>query len=327
MRRNINDEIEEFSKLLSSLESIYQVVEFCPHTFIVTPRQNLGKTEKKIDLCLLGLVHGNELASVAIINEFLRFLLTSRYQLGIRLGLALGNVPAALEGKRFLDKDLNRSFLSQASGLREVERAKELEPFLQEVNYLVDFHQTIMPNQEPFFIFPYKSKSLKFARGISPLQAVVTHWGGSFSKEGLCSDEFVNRFGGTGITVETGEQGFDPYQIGYGFYLALNALKIVDQDMASESCRSNKKNNLPLYTWAHIENFPLEGRVELIPGLNNFKKIYKGEVLGSHNGKKILAFESGKILFPKYFDFSSGLSRPTELFRIIREINEDELPD
>ena len=216
--------------------------------------------------------------------------------------------------------------------------------------FFVDFHQTIQKTLTGFFIFGYRRSALHFAKLINTELPIVTHWGTSFSQNGLCSDEYVNKNSGLGITIELGaiSPTFDSDQYELGVKCALSAIERVTQYLNLSPLPLNVASlntNLPLsteemiqgygqlYTWAHIEPWPVGHSVELETGLVNFKDINKGDIYASIDGKPLCAPTSGKILFPKYLSASkqkeleSSGQLPKELIRIARPIVREELPE
>jgi succinylglutamate desuccinylase len=287
---------------------------------------------KSYDVCIMGLVHGNEVAGVAVLNQLLTMAQYGIISADINLVLILGNVPAGHAGKRFLESDLNRSFQSPRTPTsREELRAKELEPILSRSRYLLDIHQTTQPCVHPFFIFPFTQSGFRFARDLAPEHAVVTHWGDPFSTEGRCTDEYVNACGGVGITLELGSCGFDRYQIAAGVTAALWAIRVVAGYVGSSEpvLRTLRAEECgPIYTWARVLPWPATGLVHLEPGLINFGPIASGQFLGMFDGKKVLADVEGWVLFPKYLSEAEQLSlarRPAEFMRLLRQVNLSEL--
>lgn len=296
----------------------------------------------KIHLTILAVVHGNEVGGLAIVTKLLNQILSGAIRLQAPIGIALGNTEAALLGRRFIERDLNRSFGAPANHSREAQRAHELEDLLARSQFLLDIHQTHEPSESAFFIFPWQRKSFDFARRISRELPVVTHWAGAFSKDGMCSDEFVNAKGGTGITLELGQAGFDEDQIAIGLACSLQALETTGSaDVGGTKPHSNlpnkRHNNLhkklhdagAIYTWNGIIPYPPTGDVALVPGLINFQMVAAGDLIAKHDGLDIFAPVSGRILFPKYVRPGSpefGGPRPAELCRIMKTITEEELP-
>ena len=298
--------------------------------------QDLASVQRAMDpggeirLTILAVVHGNEVAGLPIVTKLLNQILSGAIRLQAPIGIALGNSEAALVGRRFIDQDLNRSFGAPVNHSREAQRARELEDLLARSQFLLDIHQTREPSESAFFIFPWQRKSFDFARRISRELPVVTHWGGAFSKDGMCSDEFVNAKGGTGITLELGQAGFDEDQIAIGLACSLQALETTGSaDGGPNKLRKKVHNPGALYTWNGIIPYPPTGDVALVPGLINFQMVAARDLIAKHDGQDIFAPVSGRILFPKYIRPGSpefGGPRPAELCRIMKTITEEELP-
>ncbi len=307
----------------------------CDFGLLLTPKDKIvpAKGKKDIALTLMGITHGNETAGIAVLNNLLALLSSGAARLEIPVAFLLGNPWAARENKRFLERDLNRSFNRAAPEAKEERRAVELSQVLRCTDFIVDFHQTTKQSDRPFFIFPYSKPSFAFARELAPRQTIVTHWGKPFSVEGMCSDEYVNSQGGTGISLELGQNGFDPYQIGGGVEAGLWAIRTVTDRWkgghADAFAKGRADNDPELYTWAEIMPWPETGMVDLDEGWTNFKDVEEGQRLGTVDGKPLLAPVGGRMLFPKYLtrDQQRALdSRPTELCRIMKRIETGDLP-
>lgn len=338
MPRFIEQELQQFYNHFNKLKNKYTILEFGEDMYIISPLENpcilptqADPSDKKIAMTIGALTHGNEWAGLGVVNDILSLLATDIFSLKVSLGIVLGNVAAARVNKRFLEHDLNRCFVrkqaAQQTWSLEEKRAKSMEPFLAQTQYFIDLHQTILRSDEAFFIFPYDRSSFEFARAISPLHAVVTHWGKGFSTEGMCTDEFVIHSGAKGISFETGQNGFDPYQISTGVQLVLSAIAFVQAQYLGEDFPSSKsqKEKGKIYTFKHSVPYPQNGLVQLKEGFYNFKNIEKGDFLAQIAENPLLSPISGKLLFPKYVDAKS--SRPSELLRILGEIAESDLPE
>ncbi len=335
MTRTVANELEAFESHIEALKKSHSVECPCPYGYIISPAepQATGGCGKPVALTLTGIVHGNELAGLAIINGVLALLRSGLLKLPYRLGVALGNPEASLKDVRFLEKDLNRSFGNDLTEMLEQRRAKELESLLSQTFYYVDFHQTAKHAPHPFFIFPFERAGFDFAREIAPHQAIVTHWGDSFSSEGMCTDEFVNKNGGVGITCEMGQNGFDPYQISSGIDVALWSMQVVGHRLGVPGFKSVERRHQlsepgPIYTWAQVAPWPEDADEQVLDeGWHNFKHVEKGERVGQVKGKPLLAEASGAMIFPKYLSGSVKLvQKPTELYRVMKVVGEDELP-
>lgn len=315
--------IEQLSKEISHLRNQMKNIPHCKEVISDVWEINV-KLGQKIGLVISVLVHGNETGGVAVLNEALSLLANPHMLPPQGVCIILGNVKAALEGKRFIDRDLNRSFGKTSDGSLETARALELSPFLERALLYLDIHQTFMPSDRSFFIFPYQKEALQFAREILPRASVVTHWGRPFSSEGMCTDQFVGTKGGVGLTLELGQNGFDANQISVGVHGIMRALvfaKGQKRQDPSGICG-------PLFTWKEIIPWPETGNAALDPNWTNFQPIEEGQRMGIHDGKVILAPTSGWMIFPKYFTPEvPQSSRPAEMYRIMKKIEESELPN
>lgn len=325
----IAQKIESFEELVNKLSNRYTVTQKCPYVYEVLPAdgRELVPEGRESALFVMGATHGNELAGLASVVEFLKSLCFSSVHLQVPVIVALGNYEAVRKNQRFLEKDLNRSFLNDDYESLEGKRARELEKPLSKTMWLLDFHQTLKKSEEAFFIFPYTKAGYEFARGIHPQTRIVTHWGDGFSVDGSCTDEFLNRNGGAGLSYELGQNGFDPYQIALGAQAALSALDYVTSKLRNETRYVEKSPQGQIFTWETVVPFPPEGRPILTDGFYNFQMIQKGEVIGDMDGKPIHAKASGRIIFPKYITKNEDLTkRPSELYRLMKAIKEVDLP-
>lgn len=320
-----------------TLQAMHEIESICEHwslaaghmeklaplAYVWHPTALISKhPTKPYGLTLQAITHGNEVGGLEVLLSLLGMLRSGLLQPQFSLGFALGNPAAAAEDRRFLERDLNRSFGQSASSSLEEKRARELEPMLEGSQFFLDIHQTIEPSTRPFFIFPYTVPSFAFAQAISGGVPIVTHWGSSFSKDGMCSDEFVNQRGGVGITLELGQKGFNPYHRGVGVLLALAAIEYAGRMLKSRQASRIEARDTEVYTWkavvAHFEG------AELNEGLYNFQHVSSGETLGRTQDGLLRAQESGYLLFPKYRR-DPNAPAPKELYRIAERIRLDQL--
>lgn len=324
LKQEREQDLAYFVTLIESLSDFYKVEKIAEYIYVIHQKD----VAEEVNFTFMGLTHGNEVAGFFILLEFISYLKKLRPNLPFSLGLALGNVEAFKKNQRFLECDLNRSFSISNGKLLEQRRAAELSSLLSRTRFLLDFHQTQQPCHTPFFIFPYLKKSLRLAATLSREIPIVTHWGASFSKDGMCTDEFVNSQGGTGISVETGGSGSDPLQIAFGLHLILKALFLKEGILNLDTISPTKDfsyENLSIYSWNLIYPYPQKTKVLLKEGLWNFSLVKKGQILGLHEGAEIKSAESGYLLFPKYI--KENEKKPKELFRLITKIAPNDLPE
>jgi succinylglutamate desuccinylase len=317
--------------LIGQLHSTYAVHEHGEFIYTISPKEPGIKPSqerrKPVDLTISAIIHGVEVAGLAVVVEILTLVTSGALGLRVNLGISLGNLTAARAGKRFIERDLNRSFGRGETTTHEDRRAKELESLFGQSKVLLDIHQVKLFCDRPFWIFPFTRAGFDFARAVAGDVSLITHWGKGFSAEGKCSDEWVNGEGGVGVTIELGQNGFDPAQISRGVDICRRAIAVVS---GQEEARPKAPHG-PIYTWAEIVPYPETGQPVLDAGWHNFKFVSAGERLGEFGGRTIVAGVSGPVLFPKYPDplpdGGFGESKPAaELLRIMREIKESDLP-
>ncbi|WP_176737037.1 succinylglutamate desuccinylase/aspartoacylase domain-containing protein [Oligoflexus tunisiensis] len=307
--------LERFEKLCHNLEKV------APLAYVWHPTKPALSGPKPIAVTLQAATHGNEVGGIDVLNTFLQLLQNGIIQPPFPMGFAIGNPAGVQANRRFTERDLNRSFGQKAAAVEEEKRARALEPLLEKTSLFVDFHQTIEPSHRPFFIFPYTKASFDFAAALHDRIPIVTHWGLSFSKDGMCSDEYVNHRGGTGLTIELGQKGFDAYHGGVGLQVALAAVQYA-VGLFSGTQEKQPLHSPELYTWRAV--IPYEEGMTLREGLVNFQAVDAGDPVGFHQGETLRTPVAGWILFPKY-PRDPLAPPPKELYRIIKRIQPDDL--
>ena len=141
----------------------------------------------------------------------------------------------------------------------------------------------------------------------------------------------MNSVGGIGVTLELGQNGFEPAQISRGLKAVKCAVEVVAAAAKGNPVAIPGGQLAPIYTWGEIVPYPQTGLPVLDEGWHNFKLVKSGDRLGQFEGQVITAGVSGPVLFPKYPDpMADGSYAKTppaaELIRILREIKEADLP-
>ena len=332
MSKKVQFELKQFEAYCSELSKIdhYEIEFPIKHSMSIRPTGIVAPAgAKKHALTVMAITHGNEVAGLRVVNDLLNLICNGQLQITVPICIVLGNPDASAKGLRYLERDLNRSFDHSDVSFKEVKRAQEIETVLNDTFLLLDIHQTKENSEFPFFIFPYSKAGFSFAKMISEEIPVVTHWGAPFSKEGMCTDEYTNTQGGCGITLEIGQNGFHPFHVGVGFHGTLKALAVAENlwlESKLPSVDFTEIENPNTYTFSRIIPYPVEGRVELSAGFNNFTPVKKQQVLAKINGQELHAEHSGPVLFPQYMRHGEKV-RPAELIRILRKIELSELPE
>lgn len=312
----------ELKKVLAATNLNFEEIE--EYAFSIGPKDSVNNSTsiKDVDICYVGLTHGDEVAGLSILNSLMEMMVEDITNLTSKMAFVLANVPAALQNRRFLERDLNRAFCVSSPKYKEEYLAMKLEPFFFRCKYIIDLHQTIQPSLTPFFIFEYYDpKQIQILSGLALNIPVIISLD-TFSHEGLGIEEFVKPHGGITFTIELGRKGFDPDQIENGLKLCLEISRVI------ESVESNiipqidlTQLNNRIYTWDYVGRYD-DTNSRLDDGWMNFSNVEEGQRLGISGGQIIESPSNGKIMFPKYNTFSKQV---IDLFRLVKSINADEV--
>jgi predicted deacylase len=135
-------------------------------------------------VALLSLMHGNELAGAIVLNDLLRAnLMPTRGKLSFAfLNLAAFSRfdPQRPTTSRFVDEDMNRvwdeSLLHGPRHSIELDRAREILPFVESVDVLLDLHSMLWPS-EALILSGAPAKGRELAKAIGTPSLVVADHG------------------------------------------------------------------------------------------------------------------------------------------------------
>ncbi|BBH52977.1 succinylglutamate desuccinylase/aspartoacylase family protein [Fluviispira sanaruensis] len=253
------------------------------------------------------LIHGDEIGSLPAITRIIQELSTQKIKYGGIVTFILGNRQAALQEKRFLETDLNRSFSAKTSeqdNTLEQNRALEIMKVLNNSDVFIDFHQTNLRCKKPFYIFEMHLKSYLWARSIGLTKYFVTRKKGeAYTPAGMCSDEYVRKQDKVGITLELGVKGFYKNAELNCIKAIQKSLNIMDQKYLLNKEIKNiarKYTDLTFLERRYSEPFSSPKKI-LKEGFFNLQKIKKDQILGYDELKKPLRSpHNGYIIFPQY---------------------------
>ncbi len=129
-------------------------------------------------VALLSLMHGNELGGAIVLDQLLRVGLApkrGRLSFGFLNLLAFERFdPQRPTASRFLDEDMNRlwdpAILNGPRHSVELDRAREIRPFVDTVDVLLDLHSMLWPSEALILSgVPAKGRTLATAIGTPPL--------------------------------------------------------------------------------------------------------------------------------------------------------------
>lgn len=255
----------------------------------------------KVALITAG-IHGNE---VGTLPAFLEFAKNLKIQDGCVI-MALGNIDALKENKRYLDEDMNRLFSEIDRNTSERKRAGEIKQLIDMADYHLDLHQTIEPTQHPFYLLRPHIRAESFASllGVTDM-AIMTDTKKGVQKGYMTSGAYAYSKGLLSVTLEVSEKGYfeeatQRTEIGLKNFLDiyLNELK-TDHYLESQQVKGLTK-----ITMKSSEPYNSK-KSYLLGGFQNLQFVKKGTHLGVHPDKpeseqNFYAPEDGYLLFPKY---------------------------
>lgn len=264
--------------------------------------------------------HGDEIGPLPAAVELLEALVEGRWRPRVHLSLAVGNPEAVRAGVRGLDSDLNRVFLPSPPDDREGRRARELMPVLDDVDVLLDLHQTGAPTASAFYILPWDEAHARWVRALGGAPMWITRPPDQgFSPSTCCVDEYVRQRGRIGLTLELSQKGPDPAtaQAALGVMRRLVELAEDPRRLAAEAEARPEPGYLVL-SWREPMGEPTR---RLREGLRNLQPVEQGQLLSPDGAPALPCPVGGYLLFPKYppRDAQGRVLPPVpeELFRIV----------
>lgn len=289
--------ISEFRAYTGSSE-YGTVTEAGPDILRFSPNRKI--CSRKIKIGLLALVHGNEIIGLPILNTLLNGLVSGLIHTEHEIIFGLGHLPAANKDARYLENDLNRSFGLSTEQSPEDLRAREIEKYLlNEVDYLIDLHQTIQHTLTPFFIFQFSSKNcLSHISLINSKFPTVLQFDAIGETQGLSTDEYLRGRGRFGVALELGQIGLTPEKFDVGVSTCARFIEKLNRFDTFEQLNIpfNGKIEFPLFEIKERMLAP-DDNSKLDPCLSNFAKFTKGQVIGTSASGPILAPTEGCVLF------------------------------
>lgn len=257
-------------------------------------------------IAIASVVHGNEVGSIPAVLKVIQKLDSHEIKYGGKISFILGNKQACFENKRFLKDDLNRSFgnFNHLNNSPEKQRANEIKKILNIADVFLDFHQTTMPCHDPFYIFAMHLQSYLWARAIGNSKIFVTRKKNKpYSREGICSDEYMRSLDKPGITLELGEQGFNLNSELTCLRAIKKSLWIMDQiQLRKKTLNSlaHKNSDFKFLSIKYSEKF-FNHKMYLFKDFFNLQKIEKNKKMGCYENDNFFysPFE-GYLLFPQY---------------------------
>lgn len=256
-----------------------------------------GKEGGATSMVLVG-VHGDETCGVEVLRELLPSLEIDKG----RVFIGYGNPPAIAAKKRFLEKNLNRMFVSDdklsPEDVRsyEYKRAQYLKPYLEKADAVLDIHSNPWKEKQTFAIC--EANATDIAQFL-PTNLLVS---GFDAVEPGGVDYYMNSIGKIGVCFECGYLDDE-----HSRRAAREAI------VAFLKARGHIQNDLiqQLQSRVHIfyKGFSKTNSFKLARPFLNFERIAQGEVIGKDGAEVLVAPKDSVILFAR-----NGFSVGSEIF-------------
>ena len=327
---------ERLERLLNAFSEARAALDAPPAYEWAWTYDGRAEGEEGVHIGASAIVHGDEVGPLEGLLDVMEALAQGKLSFRGRFTCFLGNPEAARGGVRFLEDDLNRVFRplrpeeeAEALPTHEARRAQALTPLLNSFDVYVDFHQTILPVAQPFYICPWSGESWRWARLMGGAQAWVTRHpergGGGLA----CADEWVRLRGRPSLALELGALGFSPEARAAVWRSLSRAFRAAEE--LSRVGVFARRDTLDLIARAQPDlrfyettaRVPLsDPRACLQPGWINFAEVREGQLLSPPAAPvEVRAPASGALLFPKYpprdAEGAALPPAPSELLRVV----------
>ena len=279
-------------------------------------------------LFITGGVHGNEPSGIVAVERVFEILKKEKPEInGKALGVS-GNRKALMNGVRYIDEDLNRTWTKEniASGKKDSHEKKEmfdiidvLEKFPEKdfnKRYFLDCHTTSAASK------PYISVQ-EVHDNDAWAHKFPTYIIRGFSDIVLgCIDHYESRIGITGFVFEGGQHDSKISEKNHEgmIWLALQNACGLDLNSLNEypeaaKMLEDKRKHRKTFEIKYRHGLKDGDDFKMEPGYGNFQKIKKGELLAHQNGKEIRSEWDAYIFMPLY------QSQGNDGFFVVEEAN------
>lgn len=289
------DTFIELKKKFSEIHPHYKQIN--EHGFALTNDSN------KLDLLVTGLTHGDEVIGLQIINLLLNEIMLHK-KFDLKIGFLLNNLPAFHQGQRYLESDLNRSFMVKEIKTAEQKIADNIQDIIKnlQIKLILDLHQTSEPTKECFAVIPEVPELIQLAYQFSPESPIVSFSSEGFSSEGKTLLEFAQNTGVKSLTFEIGQKGLNSDLANQFKTIIFNALNNLDKIL-----QKTVKNLGYLMINQMIPNI---NGYALKPHLKSLDPVVKDQVLADNHitGEVFRCPIDGYIIFPRYHNIRGAES-------------------
>jgi succinylglutamate desuccinylase len=306
--------VEVYSKAVKKSVSVNRVL------FKINENNN-GPT-----IVFFGGMHGNEPAGIFALDSVLNKL--DKNSIKGNVYAISGNLKALQEGKRYINKDLNR--LWEKDGLNSLLQSHSLVSEHQEQLEIYNLlNEIILENKGPFYFIDLHTTSSKTLPFITINDAIINR---KFSQQFpvpivLGIEEYlhgpllsyINSLGYVSLGFESGQHESKKAILNNIAFinLALEYANIVKTNVNEhfDFLQSASQNLSKIFEVIYLHKIDDSDEFEVLPAFKSFQPIKKGDLIALHNGKEVVSKYSASIFMPLYQ--KSG----NEGFFLIRKIH------
>jgi len=307
--------VEVYSKAVKNSVSVNRIL-------FEMKENNNGPT-----VVFFGGIHGNEPAGIFALHSVLSKL--DKNSLKGNIIAISGNLKALQEGKRYLNKDLNRMWTEEElnSTLQSHSLVSEHQEQLEIYNLLKDIIST---NKGPFYFIDLHTTSSKTRPFITINDSIINR---KFSKQFpvpivLGIEEYlsgpllsyINTLGYVSLGFESGQHDSKKAISNNIAFINLvleytNVVKILKTKEHYDLLESTGQKLSEVFEVIYLHRIENLDEFEVLPAFKSFEPIKKGELIALHNGKEVVSKYSASIFMPLYQKIGS------EGFFLIRKIH------
>lgn len=253
-------------------------------------------------LLFIGATHGNEPSGVKAIVQIHKELIKNKSQLKKgRIIFILGNPKAYLEDKRYIDQDLNRSFIDNTKVINyESSRARELKNFFRSEKNIVsglDIHSVSKGDDQLIVYNKTLKKCFELARICSPISNHL-----SYHKDhipGLLVDA-LNKTGTHAIALECGNNigKYSKKVAAYHIYKMCDSFKIFDGKNQIKKLEKYVDSSENIYQYETIGPIIPKDNFKFTQDFATGSKIKKDQTFARTSNKEIIAKTDCYIVMP-----------------------------
>ena len=236
----------------------------------------IGNGSPKV--AVIGCLHGDEVIGARVIAALKKLKLTRG-----SITFITAHPEAVAQRKRFIEKDMNRSFPGKKQGVLEERLAYALRPKLRGFDLVLDVHATNSNFDDLAIVVKFGARERAMLKNI-PLKRVALMKESVFGKSSLIHHSSL------GISLDYG-----PDKTGKNAPRAIAHIKTILRNLGMLSGAQKKFLNKELYLVSGAYALPPQAKPN--PRLKNFVQIKKGDTIASTGKTKLY---SDKTFYPLF---------------------------